>query len=191
MLLLSGCATTEQALIADQSVDGTMESKIDADKTQQSASACEGGAANSISWQCRILDGKSYVIAVQENQQSANTASSPDSARASNTGQTYQYVDSTVTDFRQLDDDFYAVQIFANSNKETAIAFINTKRLGRARLLSTQVNGRDWYVALLGVYADRDLAKKRAKAYQEVHRGVAPWIRTVKSLKAVYKQTIF
>ena len=58
-------------------------------------------------------------------------------------------------------------------------------------MLSTQVNGRDWYVALLGVYADRDLAKKRAKAYQEVHRGVAPWIRTVKSLKAVYKQTIF
>ena len=189
-MLLSACATTEEVAVAEKAIEGKLDSKTVSEKSRESTSDCDDNSAGNKSWRCRILDGKSYVIAVQENQTDVNKSAPRSPSKSSTAGQGYKYGDSVVKNFLQLNDDFYAVQIFANSNKAVGVKFINTKRLGRARLLHTQVKGRDWYVALLGVYPDLELAKKRAKAYQEVHQGVTPWVRSVKSLKRVYKATI-
>lgn len=192
--MLNACATNEKIAGVDKSAATQSGEKAGSAIAEASASNCDAGAAERKSWQCRILDGKSYVITDQQN--NTNIQKTPSQNRSGKTyksavpGPAFKYGDSAVKDFLQLEDDLYAVQIFANSNKEAGVAFINTKRLGRARLLHTRVNGRDWYVALLGVYADLELARKRAKAYREVHPGETPWIRSVKSLKAVYRAAI-
>jgi septal ring-binding cell division protein DamX len=190
VVLLSGCAPIEKLKVDEKAIVDRQGSIVVSGKARESASVCYGDSVDKESWRCRILDENSYVIAVQENQPDANKLGTWPLSQASTAGKVNKYGYSLVRNFLQLADQFYVVQIFANSNKSAGVDFINTKRLGRARLLHTRVNGRDWYVALLGVYPDLELANKRAKAYQEVHRGVTPWVRSVKSLKLVYKGTI-
>ena len=188
--MLSACASTDKLIVREKLSEGELTSEAGLINTKESNDFCYGPSSNKKSWKCRILDGKSYVIASNRRPIDTRETSVQTTPLPFNIKQLDESQFSIVKDFLRLNDKFYAVQIFASSSRTLGIDFIDSNRLGRARLLLTKVNGRDWYVALLGVYPTLQLANKRAKAYGEVHPGLTPWVRSVKSLKLVYKQVI-
>lgn len=199
----------DESYYAVQLYAGTSEPEFDAELPAEQATGisaekikryCSDKPDSKNSWRCRILDENSYVIAAPKSGavlgempgQGAKQFGSGNGLDASGVSGGIEMAIESVTggEFLDLQDSYYAVQIFANSNIEAGMAFINQKRLGRATLLHTEVRGRAWYVALLGVYSSRELAQKRANAYLSVHGGDVPWIRSIKSLKLVYKKTL-
>lgn len=78
----------------------------------------------------------------------------------------------------------FTVQVVASSSMENLMHFARQNNLSDEWTAKTSVNGKIWYVLLLGVYPDKQQA---ADALNSV-RGrldTSPWIRTVGSLQAV------
>lgn len=78
----------------------------------------------------------------------------------------------------------FTVQVVASSSMENLMHFARQNNLSDEWTAKTSVNGKIWYVLLLGVYPDKQQA---ANALNSV-RGrldTSPWIRTVGSLQAV------
>ena len=77
----------------------------------------------------------------------------------------------------------FAVQVVASSTMENLTAFANQYQLSDQWVAETTVEGRVWYVLMLGVYPSKVEAEQALGSVQSME--TQPWIRTVGSLQAV------
>ncbi|MCW9015216.1 MAG: SPOR domain-containing protein [Gammaproteobacteria bacterium] len=78
----------------------------------------------------------------------------------------------------------YAVQVVASSSMEGLRAFARQHQLSDQWTAETSVNGKTWFVLLLGVYPTKTEAND-ALASVQGELDTSPWIRSVGSLQAV------
>ncbi len=82
---------------------------------------------------------------------------------------------------------YYAVQVCASSSMDKLLKFANRHQLPDQWTAKINVNGKTWYVLLLGIYPNRAEA---STALSEVsgRLDTRPWIRSVGSLQALMVQ---
>lgn len=78
---------------------------------------------------------------------------------------------------------YYAVQVVASSSMDQLHDFANRNQLSDQWVAQTMVDGKLWYVLMLGVYPTRDEAEQALQSVQDME--TQPWIRTVGSVQAV------
>lgn len=78
---------------------------------------------------------------------------------------------------------YYAVQVVASSTMKQLSDFARANQLSEDWVAETTVNGRTWYVLMLGVYPSKAEAEQAMYSVQGLE--TQPWIRTVGSIQAV------
>ena len=79
--------------------------------------------------------------------------------------------------------DYWAVQLIALSTQSELKAFMAELDLDELTGAMIEVNGRTYYVALLGVYETRAIAERAARNRPAALKGLEPYIRTMASLQ--------
>lgn len=77
----------------------------------------------------------------------------------------------------------YAVQVVASSSMEQLTFFASQYQLSDEWVAETTVNGRIWYILMLGVYETKAEAEQALVNVQDLE--TQPWIRTIGSVQAV------
>ncbi len=80
---------------------------------------------------------------------------------------------------------YYAVQVVASSSLEQLKDFAKVNQLSDEWMAETSVNGKLWYVLMLGVYPSKVDAEQALVSVQDLN--TQPWIRTVGSVQSVMK----
>jgi septal ring-binding cell division protein DamX len=83
-----------------------------------------------------------------------------------------------------LPGDYWAVQLIALNSQAELQDFMQSTQLDELTGAMINVNGRTWYVALLGVFENRDLAERAAAQRPAALQRYEPYIRSVASLQA-------
>ena len=83
-----------------------------------------------------------------------------------------------------LPGDYWAVQLIALNSEAELRDFMQSTQLDELTGAMINVNGRTWYVALLGVFENRDLAERAAAQRPAALQRYEPYIRSVASLQA-------
>ncbi|MFW2374268.1 MAG: SPOR domain-containing protein [Gammaproteobacteria bacterium] len=102
-------------------------------------------------------------------------------------------VESTVNvmpqagDLRSVPANYFTVQVCASSSMENLRFFARQHNLSAQWAARTNVNGKNWYVLLLGVYPTRGEAVS-ALADVRNRLDTTPWVRSMGSLQAVMIQ---
>jgi len=78
---------------------------------------------------------------------------------------------------------YYAVQVVASSTMEQLRDFANANQISEQWVAQTSVDGKVWYVLMLGVYPSKEEAEQAIQNVMELE--TLPWIRTVGSIQAV------
>ena len=135
-------------------------------------------AAKSTPGQLEAPQEKSAVISVQQAAVSPPRAASPvePSAPAQES--------ATSALLHDLPGDFWAVQLIALNSETKLRDFMQSTQLDELTGAMIGVNGRTWYVALLGIYENRDLAEQAAARRPMALQRYEPYIRSVASLQA-------
>jgi septal ring-binding cell division protein DamX len=122
---------------------------------------------------------KSAVISAQQAAVSLPPAASPiePSAPAQES--------ATSASLQDLPGDFWAVQLIALNSQTQLRDFMQSTQLDELTGAMIKVNGRTWYVALLGIYENRDLAEQAAAQRPMALQRYEPYVRSVASLQAV------
>ena len=76
------------------------------------------------------------------------------------------------------------MQLIALNSQKELREFMRSTQLDELSGAMIKVNDRTWYVALLGVYEDRESAERAAAERPSVLRRYKPYIRSVASLQA-------
>ena len=121
---------------------------------------------------------KSAVVSAQQAAVSLPPAASPiePSAPAQES--------ATSASLQDLPGDFWAVQLIALNSQTQLRDFMQSTQLDELTGAMIEVNGRTWYVALLGIYENRDLAEQAAAQRPVALQRYEPYIRSVASLQA-------
>lgn len=90
-------------------------------------------------------------------------------------------------DLNSVPANYFTVQVCASSSMENLRFFARQHDLSDQWAARTNVNGKNWYVLLLGVYPTRGEAAS-ALAGVRNRLDTAPWIRSLGSLQAVLIQ---
>ena len=77
---------------------------------------------------------------------------------------------------------YYAVQVVASSSMEQLTEFANAHQISDQWVAETTVEGRVWYVLMLGVYPTKEEAEQAMQSVMDLE--TLPWIRTVASIQA-------
>lgn len=77
----------------------------------------------------------------------------------------------------------YAVQVVASSSMDQLKFFANQYQLSDEWVAETTVDGRVWYILMLGVYQTKGEAEQALINVQDLE--TQPWIRTIGSVQAV------
>lgn len=83
-----------------------------------------------------------------------------------------------------LPGDYWAVQLIALNSQAELRDFMQSTQLDELTGAMIKVNGRTWYVALLGVYENRDVAVQAAAQRPAALQRYEPYVRSVASLQA-------
>ncbi len=78
---------------------------------------------------------------------------------------------------------YYAVQVVASSTMKQLSDFARANQLSEDWVAETMVNGKTWYVLMLGVYPSKAEAEQAMLSVQGLE--TQPWIRSVGSIQAV------
>lgn len=90
-------------------------------------------------------------------------------------------------DLRSLPTNYFTVQVCASSSMENLRYFARQHNLSDQWMARTNVNGKNWYILLLGVYPTRGEAVS-ALASVRNRLDTTPWVRSMGSLQAVLMQ---
>ena len=93
-------------------------------------------------------------------------------------------VDSQSRYLEDLPGDYWAVQLIALNSQKELREFMRSTQLDELSGAMIKVKDRTWYVALLGVYEDRESAERAAAERPAVLQRYEPYIRSVASLQA-------
>ena len=93
-------------------------------------------------------------------------------------------VDSQSRYLEDLPGDYWAVQLIALNSQKELREFMRSTQLDELSGAMIKVKDRTWYVALLGVYEDRESAERAAAERPSVLQRYEPYIRSVASLQA-------
>ena len=93
-------------------------------------------------------------------------------------------VDSRSRSLEDLPGDYWAVQLIALNSQKELREFMRSTQLDELSGAMIKVKDRTWYVALLGVYEDRESAERAAAERPSVLQRYEPYIRSVASLQA-------
>ncbi len=77
---------------------------------------------------------------------------------------------------------YYAVQVVASSSMDQLTDFANANQISDQWVAETTVEGRVWYVLMLGVYPTKEEAEQAMQSVVELE--TLPWVRTVASIQA-------
>jgi len=80
---------------------------------------------------------------------------------------------------------YFVVQVVASSTMAQLNDFANANGMSNDWVAETNVNGKTWYVLMLGVYPTKSEADQALASVSNI--GTQPWIRTVRSLQSVMK----
>ena len=94
------------------------------------------------------------------------------------------YRPETPVSLIDLPSDYWAVQLIALSTQSELKAFMAELDLDELTGAMIEVNGRTYYVALLGVYETRAIAERAARNRPAALKGLEPYIRTMASLQS-------
>ena len=94
------------------------------------------------------------------------------------------YPPETPVSLIDLPSDYWAVQLIALSTQSELKAFMAELDLDELTGAMIEVNGRTYYVALLGVYETRAIAERAARNRPAALKGLEPYIRTMASLQS-------
>jgi septal ring-binding cell division protein DamX len=122
---------------------------------------------------------KSAVISAQQAAVSLPPAASPIEPSA------HAQESATSASLQDLPGDFWAVQLIALNSQTQLRDFMQSTQLDELTGAMIKVNGRTWYVALLGIYENRDLAEQAAAQRPMALQRYEPYVRSVASLQAV------
>ena len=78
---------------------------------------------------------------------------------------------------------YFAVQVVASSSMQQLNDFATANQLSTDWIAETSVNGKVWYVLMLGVYPSKAEAEQALAGVQGLE--TQPWIRTVGSVQSV------
>ena len=98
--------------------------------------------------------------------------------------ETLAQVDSQSRSLEDLPGDYWAVQLIALNSQKELREFMRSTQLDELSGAMIKVKDRTWYVALLGVYEDRESAERAAAERPSVLQRYEPYIRSVASLQA-------
>lgn len=93
-------------------------------------------------------------------------------------------VDSQSRSLEDLPGHYWAVQLIALNSQKELREFMRSTQLDELTGAMIKVKDRLWYVALLGVYEDREGAERAAAERPSVLQPYEPYIRSVASLQA-------
>ncbi len=85
--------------------------------------------------------------------------------------------------FTDLPDEFYAVQLMALGSPEAVERFVNEARVPGLAAARVELDGRLFYVLLLGIYRDRADATRAAESSPAELSRLTSWIRPLRTLK--------
>ncbi|MCW8909915.1 MAG: SPOR domain-containing protein [Gammaproteobacteria bacterium] len=80
--------------------------------------------------------------------------------------------------------EYFTVQVCASSGMDKLMAFAKSNDLPDQWTAQTNVNGKVWYVLMLGVYPTRAEADAAMSFISDKNLSTQPWIRTVGSVQA-------
>jgi len=81
--------------------------------------------------------------------------------------------------------DYFVVQVCASSGMDKLMAFARSNDLPDQWTAQTTVNGKTWYVLMLGVYPTKAEADAALSFVRDKNLSTQPWIRTVGSVQMV------
>lgn len=81
--------------------------------------------------------------------------------------------------------DNYVVQVCASSSMEKLMAFAKANDLPDQWTAQTSVDGKTWYVLMLGIYPTKAEADGALSSIADKNLATQPWVRTVGSVQAV------
>jgi len=81
--------------------------------------------------------------------------------------------------------EYFVVQVVASSTMAQLNDFANANSMSSEWVAETNVNGKTWYVLILGVYPTKSEADQALATVGNM--GTQPWVRTVGSLQSVMK----
>mgnify|MGYP001162716066 FL=1 len=93
-------------------------------------------------------------------------------------------VDSQSRSLEDLPGSYWAVQLIALNSQQELREFMHSTQLDELSGAMIKVKNRTWYVALLGVYENRESAERAAAERPSVLQRYEPYIRSVASLQA-------
>ncbi len=93
-------------------------------------------------------------------------------------------VDSQSRSLEDLPGSYWAVQLIALNSQKELREFMRSTQLDELSGAMIKVKNKRWYVALLGVYEDRESAERAAAERPSVLQRYEPYIRSVASLQA-------
>jgi len=79
--------------------------------------------------------------------------------------------------------DYFAVQVVASGSMEQLNDFASMHQLSDQWVAETNVDGRVWYVLMLGVYPSKSEAEQAMEGVMDLE--TQPWVRSVGSIQAV------
>jgi len=81
--------------------------------------------------------------------------------------------------------DYFTVQVCASSSMDKLMAFAKANDLPDQWTAQTNVDGKTWYVLMLGVYPTKAEADTALSFVSDKNLSTQPWIRSVGSVQAV------
>jgi DamX protein len=79
--------------------------------------------------------------------------------------------------------EYFVVQVVASSTMAQLNDFANANSMSNDWVAETNVNGKTWYVLILGVYPTKSEADQALASVSNM--GTQPWVRSVRSLQSV------
>lgn len=192
--LLVGCAGKDKA--AHNLPEGSMQARYNAPKDQW---RCDGdtdqrwhchnaAAANSTIFSSALLSAKTKSASdpaeITETVQQAPDADIDiaDPMNPSSEDNYSETVVSNTSDFNDIPDEHFAVQLIAAGGIRAIARYQQEHPYPATRSLQTMVNGKRWYIVLLGIYPTYEAANLAISAMTPAAAS-PPWIRAIGPLK--------
>ena len=100
------------------------------------------------------------------------------------TEMTAEPVMSVAGDIMSQPAEYFTVQVCASSGMDKLTAFARSNNLPDQWTAQTNVNGKVWYILMLGIYPTREEANTALSFVSDKNLSTQPWIRTVGSVQA-------
>ena len=81
--------------------------------------------------------------------------------------------------------EYFTVQVCASSSMDKLMAFARANDLPDQWTAQTNVNGKTWYVLMLGIYPTKAEADAALSFIGDKNLSTQPWIRSVASVQSV------